>query len=182
VDWVQWLGLGGVLVAVAAFVAGRRDASRVEASTVYVMVTLWQPAPVPPDRPLITHYQIFNKGSRPALAVRVSAWDWGRRRLTWRFRPYEDWMTGRRMVGRVINTLTPDSSTDELDLPAPERAGPVGEPPPIMLMFRDGSGREWVRWPDGKLTRITPSWFQLVRWQQQRENADPPPAHRPTGD
>jgi hypothetical protein len=44
-----------------------------------------------------------------------------------------------------------------------------------MLMFRDGSGREWVRWPDGKLTRITPSWFQVVRWQRQREDAEPPP-------
>jgi hypothetical protein len=84
-------------------------------------------------------------------------------------------MTGRRIVGRVINTLMPDSSTDELDLPAPERPGPVEEPPPIMLMFRDGSGREWVRWPDGNLTRITPSWFQVVPWQRQQENAEPPP-------
>ena len=140
------------------------------------MVKLWQPAPAPPDKPLFTRYQIFNKGVLPALAVRVAAWDWGRRRVTWRLRRYENWMTGRRIVGRVINTLEPDSCTDVDDFPAPVRRGPVEELPPIMLIFRDGSGREWVRWPDGKITRLTPCWFQLRRWGNKRENAKPPPS------
>jgi hypothetical protein len=153
----------------------RFDAARAEAAAVYVMVTRWQPAPAPPDRPLLTWYRIFNKGSRPALAVRVAAWDWGRRRLTWRFRRYGNWMTGPRIMGHVINVLTPDSSTCENTFPAPERPGPVEDPPPIMLMFRDGSGREWVRWPDGKLTRIKPSWFQVERWRGRCENVTPVP-------
>jgi hypothetical protein len=42
---------------------------------------------------------------------------------------------------------------------------PGREGPPLTVGFRDGHGRRWVRWSDGKLTRLYPS----VYWLQERQ-------------
>jgi hypothetical protein len=170
VDLVQWLGLGGAAAAVATFVWSRVDASRAEASAVYVMVTLFQHGPVPPDTAMFTRYEIINDGSQPALSVGVDAWDWGRRRITWRFRRHKHWMTSDWVAtGGVYPTITPKTRIEADDLPGLDDWGPAGERPPIMLRFRDGQGRQWVRWPDGKLTRLTPCWFQVEQFWQHRK-------------
>jgi hypothetical protein len=166
-DWVQWLGLGGALAAVATFWSNRRDAARSDAASVYVQVTLFQSAPAPEDSWVFTRFQIVNDSRFPASSVGVDAWDWGRRRFMWRFLLHRGWWTGHRITGAVYPTITPSHATAEHDFPGPEKSGPAGEVPPIMLRFRDGHGREWVRWPDGKLTRLAPSLFQVQRawWQ-----------------
>jgi hypothetical protein len=169
VDWVQWLGLAGGLAALATFVWGRRDASRSDAAAVYVVVTTFQPAPLPPGEAVFTRYQIVNDGDLPVLIVAVEAWDWGRRRITWRLRREEHWMTGRRIIERVYNTVTPHTSTDEDQVPGLAGIGPPGVNPPILLRFCDGHGRRWVRWPDGKLARDAPSLSRVEAvWRRRR--------------
>jgi hypothetical protein len=162
VDWVQWLALAGGLAAVLTFSANRRDAARTDAAKIFVIVTLDQTAPPPEGQATFTEYQIVNKSDTPAASVAITAWDWGRRRVTWRLRGFGDWWTGKVIAGGVIPTMTP-GGTSEGRFPGCEKPGPPGERHPLMLRFRDGLGREWVRWPDGKLTSLSPSVFQLVR-------------------
>jgi hypothetical protein len=173
--WVQWLALAGGLAAAVAFVAGRRDIARSAAAGVYVEVTLFQLGATPSDTPLFTRYKIVNDGRLPALAVSVSAWGWGRRRFWWGIRRQRNWMTGHRIIGHVYHSVIPNSSTEEDDLPGLLDEGPPAERPPVMLVFRDGFGRRWVRWPDGKLTRLAPSVFQLERmWARRRRRGRRP--------
>jgi hypothetical protein len=168
IDWVQWLALAGGLSAVAAFMANRRDAARSDAAGVYVQVTLFQGAPAPGGSATFTRYKIVNNGQLPASSVGIQALDWGRRRLLWRLRRRKNWWTGDWLAGgAVYPIISPNSETDENELAGPAKWGPTGETHPLMLKFRDGQGREWVRWPDGKLTRLAPSLHQLERvWQQ----------------
>jgi len=153
--------LCGGLAAAAAFIAGRLDRARSEAAGLYVMVTSSLSGPT--DEPVFTRFQIFNKSALPAMSVGVEAWDWGRRRVFWRVRRHRNWMTGRFIVGRVYNTIAPESETEEELLPGLHGWGPPGEAPPVLLVFRDGLGRQWVRWPDGKLTRLVPSLLLFER-------------------
>lgn len=161
-DWVQWLTLAGGLTAVVTFVTSRRDATRSEAAGLYAVVTGYQAAPAPADRPVHTRYKVVNDGQQPALAVGISAWGWGRRRWTWRVRPHADWMTGTRIVGTVYPSISPRSETPEDEFPGVDVVGPAEERPPLMLIYRDGHGRRWVRWPDAKLTRLSPSRHAYV--------------------
>jgi hypothetical protein len=79
-------------------------------------------------------------------------------------------MTGPYMPGGgVFPTIFPKESTDVHDVAGLREWGPAGELPPIMLVFRDGLGRRWVRWHDGKLTRLAPCWAQLRMWADDRE-------------
>lgn len=166
-DWVQWLALSGGLVAVASFAAGRRDLTRTEAAGIYLDVTWYQAAPPPPEQAVSTRLKIVNRSRLPALSAEVSVWDWGRRRFWWRFRRHERWMTGPRIQGVVYPAITPESESDEADLSGPPGKGPP-ERPPVVLVFRDGFGRRWVRWPDGKLTRLAPSIAQVERMVWRR--------------
>jgi hypothetical protein len=174
-DWVQWLALVGGLVAAVvaavAFVLGRRDVARTLAASVYVIIPKFRYGR-DPTVPAFTTYRVVNDGPAPALQVGVSAWEWGRRRSTWRFRRHEHWMMSRRIEpGAVFSTIEPASSTKEHDLQGVTSYAWGGENPPVMLVFRDGQGRRWVRWPDGKLTKLYPSayYFQERRWRLQRE-------------
>lgn len=113
--------------------------------------------PVTDDAGGHTTYQLVNDGKLPALAVEVHGWTWGaRRRLTWRLRPVTAWMTGRRIPGGVFPQLEAQSRTDDQDIHPLhiEGSSRAGERPPIMLVFRDGHGRLWVRWPDGRLNSL----------------------------
>jgi hypothetical protein len=177
-EWLSWsrvggaLALAGGLAAVAAFVANRLDQARAMAASLYVQVPLHLAGPAPTPQRAFTKYQIVNGGALPASTVGVSAWDWGeRRRITWRFRRHDNWMTGGRMGGHVFPTIFPNSSTEVHDLPGLWEWGPPGELPPIMLTYRDGLGRRWIRWPDGKLTRLAPCWSQAVDgWARHRKD------------
>jgi hypothetical protein len=143
------------------------------AASLYVKVPLHLAGPAAPPDVAFTKYQIVNDGALPASSVGVSAWTWGRRRITWRFRRRDSWMTGSRLEGgAVFPTIVPRSRTEVHDLPGLWEWGPPGDPPPIMLTFRDGLGRRWIRWPDGKLTRLTPCWSQAVdAWARHRNDA-----------
>ena len=70
------------------------------------------------------------------------------------------------MEGLTIPLVTPDTETDPFDMEPvptinPSLARRIETTPPLMIRFRDGNGRLWVRWPDGKLTRERPSWTVL---------------------
>jgi len=56
-------------------------------------------------------------------------------------------MTGHRIVGRVYPSITPNSSTEEDDLPGPTDKGPPDERHPVMLVFR------WLRTALGAVAR-----------------------------
>jgi hypothetical protein len=76
-------------------------------------------------------------------------------------------MTGRCITGRGYWTVEPESSLDiELSMVADPEVADDG--PPVMVGFRDGNGRRWVRWSDGKLTRLYPSVYWLQERQRQR--------------
>ena len=48
--------------------------------------------------------------------------------------------------------------------------------PPIVLMFRDGNGRLWARWPDGQLKRVSPSrWLAKKAPPRKPNDPEPPP-------
>jgi hypothetical protein len=157
-DWVQLLALTGGLVAALAFVAGRLDLARSDAAAVYVIT---KPVPIESNeqeyRP--GKYEVHNDGPLPILSVFVFVWEGeSRRRRTWRLRPPEAWMTGRSTVdGFGYPIVAPRSSTEEADLLG-GMADPywTGDPPQVMLIFLDGRGRYWVRWPDGRLSRLRP--------------------------
>jgi hypothetical protein len=175
-EWLSWarvggaLALAGALAAAAAFVANRLDRARDMGAHVYVKVPEHLAGPAGPGQVAFTQYLIVNNGALPASRVGISAWEWGRRRIMWRFRRHANWMTGPRMQGgAVFPTIFPGESTDVLELPGIWEWGPPGELPPIMLIFRDGLGHRWVRWPDGKLTRLAPCRHQLDTWARDRK-------------
>ena len=72
-------------------------------------------------------------------------------------------MTGDRIEGRVHVNIEPGGTAVGTDMTAPQYPKPKHSKssgsPPVMLIFRDGFGREWVRWPNGKLNRV-----RWVRW------------------
>jgi hypothetical protein len=118
-------------------------------------------------------YEIHNDGPLPILGVDVSGWSWGsRRRVTWRLRPIDQLMTGKSAPGGAFgNTdIAPWTRTSEQELPPQPRIVLAGEPPPIMITFRDGRGRQWVRWPDGRLSRMSTSRHVLASWASSRRD------------
>lgn len=166
-DWGSvpaWLGLAGAAVAVLAYLAGRRDAARTHAAAVYAVITGSRQMPdasVTEDNRRFTKVVVHNDGDLPALDVSPSVWEWGRRRWTWRFRRHTDWWTGKRVQGIVYATIAPHSTGAEhefLGIGLPPRGQPDTVRPPVVLVFLDGNGRRWVRWPDGRLHRIWPGF------------------------
>jgi hypothetical protein len=172
IDWGSvpaWLALGGVVVAVAVFVAGRADATRKHAASVYVVITSFKAgtgdryladAPGAEAPPPFTKVVIQNDGDLPVVDANVSVWEWGHRRWDWWDRGMTDWWTGQRVRGVDYATIAPHSEATEhefpaVGLPATRRPGDTARPP-VILIFRDGNGRRWVRWPDGRLSRV---WF-----------------------
>lgn len=161
-DVLQVVAVFGGLTAVATFVAARLDTGRAQAAGIYVLVTGYRYGAPSEDEPgNFTNYQIVNDSELPALDVGLSAWQFGERRRLWRFHSHNDWMTSERITGRLFPTVLPRSRTDEDDIWPPDMPDrqPPGSSlrPPLVLTFRDGRGRRWVRWPDGKLSRRWPS-------------------------
>jgi hypothetical protein len=160
VEWgtvPEWLTLGTLLLALGAFVVERWDKTRTPACGVYAVVDHPDadvgPAAVP------TKVQIWNNGDFPVFDVFVSVWDGGKRRMTWRFRRHEHWLTGTRRQLCMIRHVSPEASADA-DVMWRLAAKPSDDAsimPPIVIKFREGNGRCWVRWPDGQLTHRAPS-------------------------
>lgn len=148
-----WLALAGGFVALLSYRTTRRDLRRAPAASVYVVVTHFRAsAPAKPDDQ--TTYKVVNGGALPIYDVGVSVWEFGRRRRSWRFRKVGQWMTGTRLEGRVHIAIEPGGEVTGEDMSAPSLVGwKVIEAPPVLLIFRDGNGRRWVRWPDGRLNR-----------------------------
>lgn len=165
-DWGSvpaWLGLGGALIAAMSFLAGRRDAKRRPAALVFpITVNHRFGTSKPPDT--FTNVQIENGSDMPIYDCILVLYQWGRRRRLWRFHTVQNWMTGERVVGRVYSIIRANSVSQVAELPGlglpPQGKGwraQMDMAPTALLMFRDGNGRRWVRWPDGKLTRLRPS-------------------------
>ena len=146
-DWVQWFALSGGLVAALAFIADRLDHARSDAAAAYVVFDL--------DKSKV---EVHNDGPLPILSVDVDAWGYAaRRRRTWRVRYIGSWMTGATggyQPVRHIPTIGPGSSFKEIDMLELPSPWPANHPPTVLLVFTDGRGRRWVRWPDGRLSRL----------------------------
>jgi hypothetical protein len=161
-----WLGLLALVFTAATFVIGRRDAGRDLASKVSVIVLSmrWGGGPVTGGQGNHTTAQIRNDSDAPIFDCQIVLFDWGLRHSLWWERTVPEWWTTRRVDGRLIATVLPNSQSandaaelDGLGLP-PQK--PESILPPLVLIFRDGNGRHWVRWPDGKLSRLrrAPRW------------------------
>jgi hypothetical protein len=158
VDWGSvpaWLAIvcsgGG-----AAAVATARSARRTHGAAVYVTSAGYRVSD-PPDPDDFTGYKLVNSGTLPVHDVGISVWEFGRRRWLWRFRNGARWMTGERLQGRVYPSVEPGDEKTANDMPAPHRVvkRPRGAVAPLLLLtFRDGVGRRWVKWPDGRLNRV----------------------------
>jgi hypothetical protein len=156
VEWgtvPQWLTLGTLLLALGAFVVERWDKTRAPACGVYAVVD-HPDADVGSD-PVPTEVKVWNNGDFPVFEVFLSVWDRGKRRMTWRFRRHEHWLTGTRLQLCTIRHVSPKASADA-DVTCELGAKPRDKAP-IVISFRDGNGRCWVRWPDGQLTHRAPS-------------------------
>jgi hypothetical protein len=162
--------LAGVVGAVVAVV--RHLGSRAEAARVYLVVREGSRTAV----------DVVNGSAFAIGCLAVEAWEHGRRSRVWRLVGRERWMTGRRIAdARCPTTLVPGSSFG-CELPAPSAPGSAAaELPPVTLRFRDGRGRgrQWVIWPDGRVTRLNPSvyWWQerrRSRWNRRMREAQDP--------
>jgi hypothetical protein len=91
----------------------------------------------------------------PTYDVVLSLWEFGKRRRLWRFHGRANWLTSERLTTRIYPAIPPRESVGKVDLPAPgTEPRDVSKAPPAVVTFRDGNGRNWVRWPDGRLNRI----------------------------
>jgi hypothetical protein len=160
-DWgsvSSWIALVGALAAVLAYLSNRRDAVRATAARTYPVVIAhsYHDESLPqPDRR--TRIEVRNDSDLPAFNLSVSVWQHGHARVTWRIRKHEDWWTAPRVGQEVATFVGPHSVLDPIELPAVASPGPKVEAlvaPPVMLILRDGTGRDWIRWPNGRLTRL----------------------------
>jgi hypothetical protein len=171
-DWGDvpaWLTAGTVVVALATFYMGRRDAARGPAAHVYVVVVDYRTGTPTDDDPTFTDVEVRNDGDFPIFDLSVQVWNWGKpRKFTWRFRRIDGWITSARKQWVNGNYVPAKSRTDVYRLRGlDDKKGMEGSAvPPIVLVFRDGNGRLWARWPDGKLKGVKPS-----RWHPKDTEA-----------
>lgn len=152
----RWLAVIGGLILVMAFVLNRRDAGRVLASRVHVVVVSYRHGPSPEGAPFL-NLQVVNGGDAPVFDIGISIWGWdGRRRRLWRLRKHREWMTSKRVLGVVVTAVYAADRSKELELKGLETTPRTlsYRATPLMMVFRDGDGRRWVRWPDGRLSRL----------------------------
>lgn len=175
-----WFTLLAVIIALATLVIGRLDAARQQAANVYaIVVASGSDEPAQESTPF-TEVVVFNDGDSPIFEPSVQLWDWGKvRRFTWRFFPIEHWLTSERQHWANGKYVPPQARTDSVSLKGlgartyNRKASPT---PPIVLVFRDGNGRLWVRWPNGRLKRVAPSaWREtwLCRFHGDHQAPDP---------
>ncbi len=170
-DVPEWIGVGGVLIAALAYWSGRLDARRSLASAVHAVAERFE---VGGDRPEID-VKVYNGSDRPVFDVLVCVWSWpGRRRWWWRAVTYGRWLSGARQQEMGTHAIREHGASDLMEFrrfPA-ECIHDRGRTfrPPILVVFTDGNGRRWVRWPDGRLSRFHPSrgFGRLKSFRQRR--------------
>jgi len=181
-DWATvvpaWLALGGAFAALLAYLGGRTDARRRHAAAVFVVVTSFRDGTKPHDPLGYTRYCIHNNGDLPLTDVRVSMWKGDRRKQLWRFQTPDGWLFGGRVKEKVFPTIFPPNEADaeEHDFGMPPlgwESNSNGTNPPLTLVFCDGNGRRWVRWPDGRLSRL--------RWWRRQKRTDKKPTDNARG-
>lgn len=185
VDWgtvPQWLGLAAAIVAVTAFVVSRRDLSRTEASSVYVMADSHKYSMKRVDNDdgttdRITSLElagrIHNAASTPITDCTMHLYaPNGRRRLWWwTSQSPQAWWTTKRLIGRSYYTIAPESAGEQFEYhrQIDIQGGPPKGLPTMVTTFTDGHGRRWVRWPSGKLSRVrSPLMWRGRRKKKQR--------------
>jgi hypothetical protein len=81
----------------------------------------------------------------------VVLFEQGRRRWLWRWLPADEWLSGRQLGMDRVPMMGPDA----VEILRPGREGQAKsvatDRPEIVLVFTDGKGARWVRWPDGRL-------------------------------
>ncbi len=157
-DWgsvPEWLSLLAIVGGVIAFWIGRRDAARQLASRIFLIVLSFTISSDESKR--TTKIEVANLTETPIFDVNVLQFSWGHRRRSWRFRSSDQWCTGNRLrPGRLFATIAPNTRGVTQTMqglgPSPDATQVT---PPFVLVFRDGNGRRWVRWQDGRLSRIS---------------------------
>jgi hypothetical protein len=149
----QWVGVigavGSAAVAARTFVVNSRDHRAACARRV------WPISATPEDWPVESDPNVYNisalvrnDSDEPIFdcLLEMHRWDWTRKSV----------QTHESQVGGwLIGTINAHSDTEPCplpvdDTPAPPKLGPTLVFP-LSVSFRDGQGREWVRYPDGVL-------------------------------
>lgn len=165
-DLPTWIGLGSAVAALITYASSRGDSRRTPASSVFV--TCPEGCGDKPDIRMIT---VHNASTFPITDVTISSWSitpkkangWRRiprmdfsddfskpHRFFWHFFKWWNWLWGWKLQhGYWYNVGPSESKQVALLVDTNERR----LAPQLMLVFRDGSGRAWVRWPNGRLNR-----------------------------
>lgn len=153
-----WLALVGGATGLWTYLSGRHTAKMSHAARVYAVIT--DPASgelveasLPP-----AVVKLRNSGELPIYDARVSLWTPGGRRAHWRFCRHR-WWTGTLVKSCHYRAIEPGQEVTNSDVLVVN--GQLGASPPsspaLFVTFRDGNGRRWVRWPDGRLNSLR-SW------------------------
>ena len=175
----SWLALAAVATGVLTYVAKRREDARSLAAKVHVVCPLDIKSDVEPlspgeggadgDLKLTDRVvgRLINDSDAPIFDAEINVWGVGRRLWLWRARGRTGWMTGRATELTHVVTVVPPKQhvdfTSPIDLSydpslSKEEIRRIFQEsrrdPPVTLIFRDGRGKRWVRWPKGQLSRL----------------------------
>jgi hypothetical protein len=151
-DWPAWIALAGVAAAILTYWQSRRDTKRSVAARVYLAVTAFAYSDA--DGTPATAFTLTNGSELPIYDAHVSLSQSGTRRWCWRwFKKRDDWWTGAWLQSVIWFALLPGHTASHTS-PAIDHP-PAGSTvvPPLITTFRDANGRQWVRWPNGRLNR-----------------------------
>lgn len=157
IDWGSvpaWFTLLAVGIAAATYGAARRDTARGPAGHVHAIVTSFRQSTDADDRH--TEVVIVNGSHMPIFDVEVMLFGPGKRWRLWRVRRRRNFMSGDLIASRTIHTMTAASESEELPFPGLEVTlmEMSFARPPVVVRFGDGNGRRWIRWSDGRLSRV----------------------------
>lgn len=95
---------------------------------------------------------LHNAAATPIQNMHVYLFDWGSRSRGWRTRrDPKTWWTGECRGQSLVPVVRPESTVD-VEFPSAEHHLLADSAfPPIVLVFTDGRGAQWVRFPDGRL-------------------------------
>jgi hypothetical protein len=166
-DLPTWIGLGSAVAALFTYISSRRDSKRTPASSVFVTCSDGRG-----DDPDIRTITVHNGSAFPITDVTISSWSsapnqkgkwwWNLLRMDvsddfskphrflWHILKWWNWIWGWKLQHWYWYSVGPGESR-QVNLLVETSAKRLA--PQLMLMFRDGSGRAWVRWPNGRLSR-----------------------------
>ncbi len=166
IDWGNvpaWIALLGGGVALLSYLTSRDDARRSAAIGVYFVMDYNNSYGA--DK---LNLSIINSSTMPIHNVLLQSFDGPcKRRKFWRLSGFL--MTSTLLEIRHVFAIKPGDSVSQPGIRAVRPGRPAPEMPTaqLVLTFRDGNGRNWVRWHDGRLNRIyrlpepeQPQWHQ----------------------